>query len=122
MNCVDSCGWLEYFADGKKASFYAKAIQDVESLVVPTMVLLEVFKRIAQQRDEATALQAAAAMQQGRVVDLDAGIALAAAALGLRHGLPLADSVILATARAADAVVWTQDAHFRDLPGVRFCA
>ncbi len=122
MNCVDSCGWLEYFADGADASFYAKAIEDPDSLVVPTVVLLEVFKRIAQQRDDATALQAAAAMQQGRVVDLDAGIALAAAALGLRHGLPLADSVILATARAADAVVWTQDAHFRDLPGVRFCA
>jgi toxin FitB len=121
MNCVDSCGWLEYFADGKKASFYAKAIQDVGSLVVPTVVLLEVFKRILQQRDEASALQAVAAMQQGRVVDLDATIALAAAALGLRHGLPLADSVILTTARAADAVVWTQDAHFRELPGVRFC-
>ena len=121
MNCVDSCGWLEYFADGTAASFYAKAIEDPDSLVVPTVVLLEVFKRIAQQRDDATALQAAAAMQQGRVVDLGAAIALAAAALGLRHGLPLADSVILATARAADAVVWTQDAHFRDLPGVRFC-
>jgi predicted nucleic acid-binding protein len=122
MNCVDSCGWLEYFADGKKARFYAKAIENPDSLVVPTIVLLEVFKRIAQQRDEATALQAAAAMQQGRVVDLDTALALAAAVLGVRHGLPLADSVILATARAADAVVWTQDAHFRDLPGVRFCA
>ena len=121
MNCVDSCGWLEYFADGTNASFYAKAIEDVGSLVVPSIVLLEVFKRILQQRDDATALQAAAAMQQGRVVDLGAAIALAAAALGLRHGLPLADSVILATARAADAVVWTQDAHLRDLPGVRFC-
>jgi len=121
MNCVDSCGWLEYFADGKKASFYAKAVEDIGSLVVPTVVLLEVFKRILQQRDEASALQAVAAMQQGTVVALDAALALAAATLGVRHALPLADSVILATARAAEAVVWTQDAHFRDLPGVRFC-
>jgi len=121
MNCVDSCGWLEYFADGKKASFYAKAVEDVGSLVVPTIVLIEVFKRIVQQRDEASALQAVAAMQQGRVVDLDAELALAAAMLGMRHGLPLADSVILATTRAAEAVVWTQDVRFRDLPGVRFC-
>ena len=122
MNCVDSCGWLEYFADGPNADFYAKAIEDVKSLVVPTIVVLEVFKRVLQQRDEATALQVAAAMQQGRVIPLDAELALAAATLGLRHGLPLADSVILATARAAEAIVWTQDAHFRDLPGVRSCA
>jgi len=122
VNCVDSCGWLEYFADGPNAGFYATAIEDVKSLVVPTVVVLEVFKCVLQQRDEATALQIAAAMQQGRVIDLDAGLALAAATLGLRHGLPFADSVILATARAADAIVWTQNAHFRDLPGVRSCA
>ena len=121
MNCVDSCGWLEYFADGPHASFYAKAIEDVGSLVVPTIVLLEVFQRIVQQRDEASALQAVAAMQQGTVVALDAALALSAATLGVRHALPLADSLILATARAAEAVVWTQDAHFRDLPSVRFC-
>jgi toxin FitB len=82
--------------------------------------VLEVFKRISQQRDEATALQYVAVMQQGRVVDLDAALALRAAALGLRHKLPLADSIIYATAQAARAIVWTQDADFEGLDGVRY--
>jgi toxin FitB len=89
-------------------------------LVVPSITLLEVFKRISQQRDEATALQYVAVMQQGRVVDLDAALALRAAALGLRHKLPLADSIIYATAQAARAIVWTQDADFEGLDGVRY--
>jgi toxin FitB len=120
MNVVDSSAWLEYFADGPKAEHFASAIEDTAALVVPSITLLEVFKRISQQRDEATALQYVAVMQQGRVVDLDAALALRAAALGLRHKLPLADSIIYATAQAARAVVWTQDADFERLDGVRY--
>ena len=120
MNVVDSSAWLEYFADGPNAEHFAGAIEDSSALVVPSITLLEVFKRISQQRDEATALQYVAVMQQGRVVDLDGALALRAAALGLRHKLPLADSVIYATAQAARAVVWTQDADFEGLDGVRY--
>jgi toxin FitB len=120
MNVVDSSAWLEYFADGPKAEHFASAIEDTAALVVPSITLLEVFKRISQQRDEATALQYVAVMQQGRVVDLDAALALRAAALGLRHKLPLADSIIYATAQAARAIVWTQDADFEGLDGVRY--
>lgn len=78
------------------------------------------FKRISQQRDDAAALQYVAVMQQSTVVDLDAGLGLRAAILGLRHKLPLADSIVYATAQAADARVWTQDANFEGLPNVRF--
>ena len=120
MNVVDSSAWLEYFADGPKAEHFASAIEDTAALVVPSITLLEVFKRISQQRDEATALQYVAVMQQGRVVDLDAALALRAAALGLRHKLPLADSIIYATAQATRAIVWTQDADFEGLDGVRY--
>jgi predicted nucleic acid-binding protein len=120
MNLVDSCGWLEYFADGPNADFYAAAIEDTGSLIVPTICLLEVFKRIFQQRGEDAALQAAAVMHQGLMVPLDAGIALRAARISLDRKLPLADSVIVATARTYQGIIWTQDAHFQGLEGVRY--
>lgn len=122
MNVVDSSGWLEYFADADNADFFAEAITDTDNLVVPTISLLEVFKRILQQRDENAALQAVAAMRQGRVVPLDEEMALNAAKLGAEYRLPLADSVILATARRHEAMLWTQDRDFEGLEAVRFIA
>lgn len=122
MNLVDSSGWLEYFADGDHAGFFAPAILDTERLIVPTLVLLEVFKRVLQQRGEGPALLAVALMRQGSVVELDAELALSAARLGVQHRLALADSVIYATARRFDALLWTQDADFDGLPQVRFVA
>jgi len=120
LNVVDSSGWLEFFADGPSAAFFSAAVSDVDRLVVPTISLLEVFKRVLQQRGENAALQVIAQMRQGRVVDLDADLALQAANLGLLHKLPLADSVMLATARAHGATLWTQDADFDGLDGVRY--
>ena len=122
MNVVDSSGWLEYFADAKNADFFAGAIEDTGNLVVPSLSIYEVFKRILQQRGEDEALQAAALMQQGLVVDLTAPLALSAAQLSVRERLPLADSVILATARAYSAILWTQDADFQGIEGVRYVA
>ena len=120
MNVVDSSGWLEYFANGPNAAFFASGIERTDELVVPTLSVYEVFKRVLQQRGEGDALQAVAAMQQGMVVDLDAGIALNAARMSLEHKLPMADSIILATAKAFGATVWTQDEDFKGLLGVRF--
>jgi predicted nucleic acid-binding protein len=122
LNVVDSSGWLEYFADAANAGFFAKPIADTTRLIVPTISLLEVFKRVLQQRGENAALQAVAHMRQGEVVALDTEIALAAAHLGVSHKLPLADSVILATARRYGAVLWTQDADFEGIEGVRYVA
>ncbi|MXY67188.1 MAG: type II toxin-antitoxin system VapC family toxin [Acidobacteriia bacterium] len=122
MNVVDSSAWLEYFADGANASFFAGPIEDIEALVVPTISLFEVFKRVLQQRDESAALHATAAMQQGTVVELGAEIAVSAAALSVELKLPLADSIILATARNYSAEVWTQDADFEGIEGVRYRA
>ena len=120
MNVVDSSGWLEYFADGPNADYFAPAVENTVDLVVPTVSIYEVFKRVLQQRDEGEALQAVAVMQQGRVVDLDTDIALSAANLSVGQKLPMADSVILATARAHDATLWTQDADFKDIEGVEY--
>jgi toxin FitB len=122
LNVVDSSAWLEYFADAPNAPHFAAVIESPGTLLVPSIILLEVFKRIAQQRDESTALQYVAVMQQSTVVELNASLALHAAALGIRHKLPLADSIIYATAQAAGAVVWTQDADFDGLAGVRYFA
>ncbi len=120
MNVVDSSGWLEYFANGKNAGFFARAVEDASELIVPSLSLFEVFKRVLQQRGEPAALQAVALMHQGRVVDLDATLALAAARLSVEERLPLADSVMLATARAFNAILWSQDADFKGRDGVRF--
>lgn len=120
MNVVDSSGWLEYFADGANAKFFAPAIEATRELIVPTLSLYEVFKRVLQQRDEGAALQAIALMQQGRVVDLTAPISLVAAHLSIQARLPMADSVMLATARAFDATLWTQDADFAAIAGVQY--
>jgi len=120
MNVVDSSAWLEYFADGPNASFFAKPIERTEDLIVPSLVIYEVFKRVLQQRNETDALRAVALMEQGRVVPLDASIALSAARISLAHQLPMADSVILATTRAFGATLWTQDADFEGLPDVRY--
>lgn len=119
MNVVDSSGWLEYFAGGKNAGFFARTIEGTSRLIVPTLSLFEVFKRVLQQRDEPAALQAVALMHQGRVVDLDATLALAAARLSSAERLPLADSVMLASARAFSATLWTQDSDFEGRDGVR---
>ena len=120
MNVVDSSGWLEYFADGPNSGFFAPAIQGLDELVVPSISIYEVFKRVLQQRDESDALQAIAVMEQGLVVDRDADLALHAAKVSVTVGLPMADSVILATAREYSATLWTQDSNLADVENVEY--
>jgi predicted nucleic acid-binding protein len=120
MNVVDSNGWLEYFADGPNAGFFAPIIENISELVVPSLSLYEVFKRVLQQRGEGDALQAVAVMIQGQVVDLDVDLALGAAKVSVEMKLPMADSVMLAAAQAHGAILWTQDADFEGVDGVRY--
>lgn len=122
VNVVDSSAWLAYFAGEPSAADFAEAIEATDRLAVPTVCVLEVFKVVARQRGEGDALRAVAVMQQGAVVDLDPALALSAARLGAAHRLPLADSIVYATARRLGGVVWTQDADFDGLPGVRYVA
>ena len=120
MNVIDSSGWLEYFISGKNASFFAPAIQGVASVVVPTVSIFEVFKRTLMEKGRTDALEAVAIMYDGKVVDLDREIALIAADLSFELKLLMADSIILATARAHNATLWTQDEHFKDIEGVKY--
>ena len=122
MNVVDSSGWLEYFADGRNAAFFAPAVEATRELLVPTLSLYEVFKRVLQQRGEGQALQAVALMQQGQIVDLTAVIALSAAKASIERRLPMADSIMLATAHTLGAAFWTQDADFAGVEGVKYVA
>ena len=115
-NVVDSSGWLEYLADSDRAGFFAPAIEDTDNLIVPVISIYEVFKKVFRERGEDAAIQVASMMQNGTVVDLDATLAMDAA----RLPLPLADSIIYATAIQNEAILWTQDEHFKDLAGVRY--
>jgi len=119
---VDSSAWLEYFADGPNAAHFARAIETTRALIVPTLSLFEVFRRVTQQRGDDEALRVVAVMEQGKVVDLDRATALAAARLSLDHSIAMADSIMLATAQRHGAILWTQDADFEGLPGTRFFA
>jgi len=120
MNIVDSSGWLAYFADEPNAKHFISPLKDTDSLVVPTITLYEVFKVVLRESSENDALQATASMLKGTVVDLTVPLAIAASKLSLENGLPMADSIILATSKAYNAILWTQDSDFRNMPGVKY--
>ena len=122
MNVVDSCGWLEYFANGPNAGHFAGPVEETSALLVPSICIYEVFRRLLQQLGRNDALEAVAVMRQAMVVPLTDTLAMEAAALGCELKLPMTDSAILATARAFDATLWTQDAHFSSMAGVQYIA
>ena len=120
MNIVDSSGWLEYFSGGSNAEYFLPPLEDPSSLIVPTITIYEVFKVVLRETGENEALQSIAAMQKGLVVDITTSIAINASKISLQHHLPMADSIILATAKTYNCVIWTQDSDFENLPGVHF--
>jgi predicted nucleic acid-binding protein len=120
MNIVDSSGWLEYFSGGTNSNHFALPLQDPTSLIVPVVTIYEVFKVVLRESSENEALQVAAAMQKGKVVDLTSNLAINASRLSLKYNLPMADSIILSTAQTYECIIWTQDSDFENLPGVNF--
>ena len=120
MNIVDSSGWLAYFADEPNAKYFLPALSDEASLIVPTVTIYEVFKVVLRESSENEALQAAVAMRKGTVVDLTASLAIAASKISLAHNLPMADSIILATAKEFGATIWTQDSNFKNMDSVKY--
>jgi len=120
MNVVDSSAWLSFFAGDKNASAFAKAIEHTDELLVPSITITEVFKNILRQRDEEAALIAVAHMKQGRIISLDSALAIDVAHYGVLHKLPLADSIIFATAQKYSATIWTQDSDFKGLRNVKY--
>jgi len=120
MNVVDSSGWLEYFAGGPNADNFLVPIRNADSLIVPVITVYEVFKVILRESTENQAFRAIAAMQNGRIIDLTPDIAMNASKLSLQYDLPMADSLILSTAKMYGCTIWTQDADFESIPGVRY--
>jgi predicted nucleic acid-binding protein len=113
---LDSSCWLEYLADTPRADLFAPAVEAPERLVVPVLTVYEVVKKLMRESGDEAATAALALMQQSEVVEIGLPLATDAAL----NGLPLADSLIYATARHHDAELWTQDAHFEGLAGVRY--
>lgn len=120
MNLVDTSGWIEYFFGEINSSYFAEPIENTSILIVPVVCLYEVFKKVNQVADEAQALQAVVQMKQGKVIELNEEIALKAAMISLNYKLPMADSFIYATGQIENATIWTQDADFKELPGVKY--
>lgn len=120
MNVVDTSGWLEYFTDGENAAFFAPAIEDTAQLVVPVICIYEVFKKVLQNQGQAMAEIHTADLVKGKVVELNTSLAMSAAMLSAELKLPMADSMILAITREQNATLWTQDEHFKGLPGVQY--
>ena len=120
MTVVDSCGWVDFFVDGSRAARYARYLKSGTAVIVPTVTIYEVYKKIKRDSGEENALVAVARMKQGTLAPLSDEIALRAADLGLEHGLPMADAIVYATARLCGAAVATHDPHFKDLEGVTF--
>ena len=120
MNVVDSSGWLEYFSDAPNASIFSEPIEATDELLVPTVSIYEVFKKVLLERGETEALRAIGFMQLGRVVDLTSTIALHAAKISAEVKIPMADSIMLASAREFDAILWAQDSDFEGIEGVEF--
>jgi len=113
---LDSSCWLEYFAETAYAARFDAVMGNPQALIVPVITIYEVVKKTARERGQELASIALTLMQQGQIVELDLNLALAATA----YNLPLADSLIYATAQAHGATLWTQDQHFEGLPGVQY--
>jgi len=122
MNVVDSSAWLSYFASDSNSAVFAEPIEKLSELLVPSITITEVFKNVLRQRGEEAALIVTAHMEQGKVVPLNSELAKDAAKIGVLHKLPLADSIIFATAQKFSAVVWTQDSDFEGLANVKYIA
>ena len=120
MNLVDSSGWIEYLTASSNAAFFAKPLKDVERLIVPAICIFEIFRYILRVKGKDEALQVAAQMKQGKVIPLEMSLSIEAAKLSFEFKLPMADSIILATARGYQATLWTQDTDFKNIEGVKF--
>lgn len=120
MNIVDSSGWLEYFAGGPNSENFSLPLKDAASLIVPVITIYEVFKVVLREAGEDEALQSVAAMQKGEIIELNINLSMSAAKISMQYDLPMADSIIFATAKKHQCDIWTQDAHFENLPRVKY--
>jgi len=120
MNIVDSSCWLEYLMDTATGKAIASIIENPDELIVPTITLYEVYKKLLAEKGEEYALNVISYMQTGTVIELNAGLSLSAAQISRKHKLPMADSIIYATSLQYSAVLFTCDKHFKDIQDIRY--
>ena len=120
MNIIDSSLWLEYFADTEAGNVISETIENTSELLVPTITIYEVFKKLLFERNEDDAIFAIAHMRQGKIIELTDELSLFAAKIGKDYKLPLADSIIYATNINFNCTLWTQDKHFMNLESVNY--
>jgi len=120
MNVVDSSCWLEYLMGTETGSAVASIIENPVELVVPTITLYEVYKKLLTEKGEEYALDVVSYMQTGTVIELNAGLSLSAVQINRKYKLPMADSIIYATSLHYSAVLFSCDKHFKDIPGIRY--
>ena len=120
MNIVDSSCWLEYFAGTKVGESVSNVIEDTKTLYVPVITLYEVFKKMIIETSEDSAILAVAHMKQGKIIALDSDLSIYSAIIGKDYKLAMADSIIYATAKKYNCVLWTQDKHFKSLEMVNY--
>ena len=120
MNIIDSSFWLEYFAGTKAGDKISDIIEKTDELIVPTITIYEVFKKLLLERNEDDALFAVGHMKQGKIIELTEELSLSAARMSIKYKLPMADSIIYATNIKYNCILWTQDQHFIDLISVNY--
>jgi toxin FitB len=115
---VDSSGWLEYLTEDSKAAAFGHYLEGDAAVLLPSIVLCEVYKHLSKQRGRAIAERFVAQVFQRKVIPLDETIAVTAGNMSVEHRLPMPDAIVYATARVCQAQLVTADTHFRGLPGV----
>lgn len=120
MNLVDSSAWLEFFKNSPNARHFSAIIENTEELIVSPINYFEIYKKVLQDFGPDDAKRAIGFLNQGKNIEISNSIALEASELALSHHLHMADSILLATANSVDAIFWTMDAHFKDIPGVKY--
>jgi predicted nucleic acid-binding protein len=117
-NLVDTSAWLEYFTNGPNAEYFAKAIEDTDNLIVSVINIYEIYKKILTDKSKSDALEAIALLMQGTVIDFNIDLAIKASQISKEHKLPMADSILLATALKYNSILWTQDQHFENISDI----
>jgi len=120
MTIIDSSGWLEYFIGGPNSDFFSKAIKNNPEIIIPAIILYEIWKKIAREKGEDTAIELVAQLKRYEIVPLDENLSIYAAKISSEYRLAMADSIIYATAKKYNAILWTQDSDFKDLKNVRY--
>jgi predicted nucleic acid-binding protein len=120
MTIIDTSGWLEYFTGGPNSDFFSTAIKKDPNIIIPTIILYELWKKISREKGEDKAIELVAQLKRYEIVPLDESLSISAAKISNEYKIPMADSIIYATLMKYNATLWTQDSDFKDFENVKY--